>query len=243
MTVELKNILVTGSTRGLGLGIATEFERSGHTVIKNGRNKSDNISENVVYGDISKFSEAQRVIETCVSELGRLDVVVCNVGSGKSVMPGKEDPSEWKKMFDKNFFSTTNIVEASRKFLKKTGGKIICISSICGIEVIPNAPVTYSVSKAALNFYIKSASRNLAEDNITINAIAPGNLLFHGSTWEEKLKKNRDLVESYLNQEVPLKSFGSIEQIASIANWLASEKADFTTGSVFVIDGGQTRTF
>ena len=120
--------------------------------------------------------------------MGGLDILICNAGSGNSVEPGKENLDEWLRVFNINFFSATNVIEIFEPFLKKSKGNIICISSTCGCEVIPNAPITYSVAKAALNSYVKSISRPLAENNININAIAPGNIIFEGSVWERKLK-------------------------------------------------------
>ena len=74
--------------------------------------------------------------------MGDIDILVCNVGSGSSVPPGQETYDEWHKVFAVNFFSATNLIEASLDFLEKSKGSIVCISSICGTEIIPGAPVT-----------------------------------------------------------------------------------------------------
>ena len=72
--------------------------------------------------------------------------------------------------------------------MKKNKNKTICISSICGLESIEGAPVGYSIAKSALNFYIKLISKELAEKNITINGVVPGNIIFKGSVWDLKCK-------------------------------------------------------
>ena len=118
---------------------------------------------------------------------------------------------------------------------------IICISSICGCEVIPNAPITYSVAKAALNSYVKGISRPLAENNININAIAPGNLIFEGSVWEEKLKNDKIGVLEMLKKEVILNRFGTPEEISNFVIFLLSSFSSFSTGKTFIVDGGQTK--
>ena len=127
--------------------------------------------------------------------------------------------------------------------LSKNKGKIVCISSICGLEVIPGAPVTYSVSKSALNSYVKSMSFPLSRRGISINAIAPGNILFDGSTWDQKTKSNPTAVRDYITTNVPLNKFGTTSDISSLCSYLLSPLGNFITGSVFTIDGGQTRSF
>tara|TARA_B100000989_G_scaffold289327_1_gene261005 strand:+ start:349 stop:1104 length:756 start_codon:yes stop_codon:yes gene_type:complete len=251
MKLDLKNkrVLVTGSSRGIGLTIAKAFLTEGCKVIINGRkpislNKVINTKENYykIFGDITKEDEAHRLIKKSVQLLGGIDIIVCNVGNGTSVIPGKESRKEWEKMFEINLFSTTNIVEASRIHLKKSKGVIICISSICGSEVIPGAPVTYSVAKAALNAYIKGISRPLADDGVKINGVAPGNILFSGSVWDKKIKNNSKLIYKMIDENVPLKKFGTTKDIANLVLYLASPLSQFITGSIYHIDGGQTRS-
>ena len=142
-------------------------------------------------------------------------------------------------MLSKNLFSTTNCVEYARSYLANSNGSIICISSICGSQVIEGAPTTYTVAKAALNTYVKSISKPLSNDGIRINAISPGNILFKGSTWERKLKDDPKFVKEMLNKNVPLKRFGDPSEIANLALYLSSDNAKFVTGSVWQIDGGQ----
>ena len=145
-------------------------------------------------------------------------------------------------MFHVNFFSSINIIEKFKNDIKKSNGSIVCISSICGQEVIDGAPITYSVCKAALNSYVKSISRPFGKLNIRINAIAPGNILFKGSVWDKKLDNDKEKVSENIEKNVPLNKFGNPNDIASLTTWLLSDEASFVTGGIFVIDGGQTRT-
>tara|TARA_X000000950_G_C13865792_1_gene640676 strand:+ start:502 stop:1275 length:774 start_codon:yes stop_codon:yes gene_type:complete len=246
-----KRVLVTGSSNGIGLAIAKSYLKEGCKVILNGRNKNklDNTVLEIgspyahgIVGDVTKPKDVKIMFKKMETILGGLDILICNVGSGKSVEPGKENLDEWLKAFNTNFFSATNVIETFQPFLKKSKGNIICISSICGCEVIPNAPITYSVAKAALNSYVKGISRPLAENNININAIAPGNIIFKGSVWERKLKDKPLLVKKMINKEVPVKRLGDPEEIAELAITLTKKAKNFITGSVFVVDGGQTRS-
>ena len=245
-----KSVLVTGSSRGIGREIGKSFLDNGAEVIFNGTklNSLNKVTEELeipkkygVKADVTDFSEAKQLILKAENIMKKIDVIVCNVGSGKSVKPGNEDYLEWQKVFKNNLWSTTNIVEAGKFALKRTEGIFICISSICGHEIIDGAPITYSTAKNALNFYIKSIARPLSKDGIRINGISPGNILFEDSTWDQKIKQNPSIIREVL-KNVPLSRFGEPKDISSMCLWLASEYADFCTGSIFIIDGGQLRT-
>lgn len=249
MNLDLKgkNVLITGSSRGIGLGLAKQFSEEGCNIVLNGRAENGQLAvakiagSHYVAGDVSTEVGAKWVVNEAVKILGSLDVVICNVGSGRSVEPGQESLAAWHKAFSLNFFTTTCIVEAATCHLEKSSGVVICISSICGCEVVPGAPVTYSVAKAALNAYIRGISRPLGLKGIRICGLAPGNVLFDGSVWERKILEDPIAVSEMLVQNVALKALGNPEQIAYLATFLASSKSNFTTGSVWVIDGGQTR--
>jgi NAD(P)-dependent dehydrogenase (short-subunit alcohol dehydrogenase family) len=143
-------------------------------------------------------------------------------------------------MFNQNFYSATNAIESSKKKLIQNKGSIICISSICGNELIKGAPITYSTAKAALNFYLKSLSHYLSFLGVRINIISLGNILFKGSIWDKHLRKDKKKTKDIIKKTVPLNKFGTIEDVTSIVSYLVSDKSKFVTGSNFVIDGGQT---
>lgn len=245
MNLEGKTALITGSTKGIGRIIAEFLHEEGCNVVFNGRKKTtlEKLSKKFSHSsfcvaDVTNLNDCKKLINHTMNRWGKLDILVCNVGSGKSVSPGNESHSEWKKIFDLNFFATTNIIENAKKYLKPNA-KIICISSIAGLEST-GAPVTYAVSKAALNHYVKCIARPFAKEKISINAICPGNIYFPGSVWEKKLNKNPTYVKKLLSEKVPQGKFGSPMDIATLSAYLASPQNSFVTGSVFVIDGGQT---
>lgn len=250
MELQLKNkiALVTGSTRGIGKEITNSLLHEGCKVIINGKNTKslektfNSLETNTQFlvADVTKPSECQRLIKKIIQLYGRLDILVCNVGDGQSVSPGKETEKDWKKMFEINLQSSTNIIEASKNELSKTKGSIVCISSIAGLNVL-GAPIPYSVSKSALNAYVKCSARPLGEKNIRINAIAPGNIMFKGSVWEKKKKSNPSLVKKMLKNEVSLHRFGTPKDVANLAAFLSSPLSSFITGSIYVVDGGQIR--
>ena len=251
MDLEISNkiALITGSSRGLGFSIAQTLHAEGCHVILNGRDnarlkeQAELLRERVTVmaGDVTETGTCERILNEVEYRFSKLDILVCNVGSGTSIPPGNETPEEWRRVLDLNFASATNMVEASRPLLARHRGNVVCISSICGQEVL-GAPVTYSVAKAALNSYVKGIARPLALENIRINAVAPGNLLYKGSVWEKKLAEGASAVQRMLDREVALRRLGKPEEIADFVAFLASPRSAFSTGNVYVVDGGQVRS-
>lgn len=247
-----KTALISGSSKGIGLGIAKKLLDEGCRIALSGRNLehldwaaselgSQNISK--IVGDVSNPDDATKVVEQAIQSLGGcLDILVCNVGSGKSVPPGQESFNEWQQVFATNLWSATNMVEAAKSYLITSKGSIVCVSSICGVEVVPHAPVTYSAAKAALNAYVRGIARPLGKQKVRINAVAPGNILFDGSVWAQKLLDKPEAVASMLEQEVALSAFGGVQDIADWVAWLASPRCNFVTGGIYVVDGGQIRS-
>ena len=251
MHFDLKNksALITGSSTGIGFAIAKSLSQNGCRVVLNGRN-SNTLKKAVnslkgsmgFVADVTDPHQSKDLVKKCTTKLGGLDILVCNVGSGKSVPPGEETYEEWQKSFAQNLWSATNVIEASRNSLIESKGVIVCISSICGHEVIPGAPVTYSAAKAALNSYVRGSARSFGQYGVRINAVAPGNILFEGSVWDKKLKKDVQSVERMLKNEVSLARLGAPDEISNLVNYLVSSLSSFVTGSIFTIDGGQIRS-
>ena len=235
-----KKILIFGGTGTIGFSIAKNLEDEGCIVISNGRRKCPKKS-NYLKADVTKINDCKKLISDIKKKYGKLDILVCNVGSGKAVPTGKETIRDWEKMFSLNFYSSINLIKFAENELKKTKGSIICISSIAGVETT-NAPITYSVAKSALNSYVKNTSKRLSKYNIRINAVAPGNIIFNGSTWETKMKNNPSKVKKMLKDNVSMNRFGTTNEISNLVTFLSSEMASFITGSIYVVDGGQTRS-
>ena len=253
MKLELNDrvALVTGASRGIGLAIATTLAAEGATVALAARGADALEAARAAIGgstsahaaDVTDPAAAAALVHEVERRWGRLDILLCNVGSGASVPPGKETAAEWSRMMDLNLVAATNMIEAARPLMARASGDraIICISSIAGMAAL-GAPITYYAAKAALNATVRGLARPLALEGIRINAIAPGNILSADGTWARKLAENKQAVEDMLQREVALRRLGKPEEIADLAAFLASPRAAFITGSVMVADGGQLRS-
>ncbi|MBH49880.1 MAG: hypothetical protein CMG69_03910 [Candidatus Marinimicrobia bacterium] len=262
MELNLNNqtILITGSSRGIGRGIAEEFLKEEAIVFVTGR-KDKNVEN--TSSDLSKLYGSKRV-QQFIGDLNNqkilndlkkyiikktegLNHLVCNIGSGSSVPPLREDINEFQRMLDINLLNAVGAVNQLFPLLETSVSKASCfpsitfIGSICGVETL-GCPVAYASAKSALVSYAKNISLSLGKRGIRVNTVTPGNIMFPESTWDKKIKKDKKKVEKMLKDEVPLECFGSVQDIASVVVFIASEKAKFVNGANWVIDGGQTRS-
>jgi 3-oxoacyl-[acyl-carrier protein] reductase len=253
MNLNLKNkrFLVTGSSRGIGKAIAFRLLEEGAQVAITARGKEDlNTTaeqlktkfgeKNILYlsADCTSKSDLDIIKINITKVWDGLDGVVSNVGDGRSVSDSIPETNQWNKIWKVNFVSALLTSRIFLPLLEKSKGCLLFISSITGLEAI-GAPVDYSTAKAALNAFAKNLSRKAAP-SVRVNVIAPGNVYFPGGSWDEKIAKDEKSVREMIKNTVPMQRFGKPEEIANAAAFLCSDKANFITGSVLKVDGGQT---
>lgn len=241
-----KNILVTGSSSGIGHYIAKAFIQNNGNVILNGRNKRKlNLAQkslgafDIVKSDISKDCNRKDLVDYLIKKKIKFDVLVCNVGASSPPTKGFRNNNSWLEAIENNFLSSAHLIYLMSEKLLKTSSSIVCISSICSIKSL-GCPITYACAKSALNTFVEQEAANLAKKNIRINAVLPGNIMFNGSVWQKKILKDKNLVNKIIKQKVPMQRFGSPEEVANAVLFLASDLSSFTTGLKFTVDGGQS---
>jgi 3-oxoacyl-[acyl-carrier protein] reductase len=233
-------VLVTGSSKGIGLSIAKKFKEAKWVVIQNSRSE---ILEDSLIGDISIIADVTKsddvisLVKNIKDVYGHLDAIVCNVGSGKNI-ESSISQDRWDHFIRMNLFSASNIIDHALPLLNNSS--VTVISSICADAVIDGAPVEYSTAKAALNQYIKVMAKKYAKSEIRFNSVSPGNVMFDGSQWAEKLKLDEKNTINHIREKVPMGKFIEPQDIAEMAYYLSSIKSRFITGQNFVIDGGQS---
>lgn len=248
LKLDGSSALITGASRGVGFAIAQALHSEGVQVMLNARGEAAlELAAASLEGargfaaDVTDPDQARSLVEAAIAAFGRLDIVVCNTGSGASVPPGEETSGEWRRVIDLNFFSAVNVIDAARpQLLAQGSGVVVGISSICGSAAL-GAPVTYSSAKAALDMAIRGLARPFGNSGVRVVGVAPGNILTADGVWGRKLLETPDLVRRMLEAEVALRRFGRAEEIADLVCFLASDRAGFITGEVVVADGGQLR--
>jgi 3-oxoacyl-[acyl-carrier protein] reductase len=246
-------VLIAGSTAGIGLATARAFAGEGAAVLLTGRDRRrlaaarDSISQETKGAVVETFEGDMTdpaVIDGCVrhaqAALGGLDVMVANVGTGRTARGWDADATAWTSSLHQNLLGAVALVRVGVPVMT-SGGAIVLIGSIAGVEAMP-APLAYCTAKSALHAYGKGLAGELAPKGIRVNTVAPGNIRFPGGRWEELERADPEGTARYIRAEVPLQRFGRAEEIASVVVFLASPAASFMTGACVVVDGGQTHS-
>jgi NAD(P)-dependent dehydrogenase (short-subunit alcohol dehydrogenase family) len=245
MLLSGKTALVTGGTLGIGAAIVLDLARRGADVSIVARNlgePAEALRKQIetlcrrallLAGDTARPDDCAQVVEKTAAHFGRLDVLVHNAG-GPS--PGKiEDvsPEQWCHTMDLHVNANYYLARAALPHLKRQGeGCIITVSSTAGIRGVPGA-IAYATAKGAIPQFTRSLARDLADDSIRVNCVAPGVIRtrFHDDMSAERKELN-------LKHRIPLHREGTAEQVAEVVALLVT--SDYITGETIVIDGGLT---
>lgn len=239
-----KIAIVTGASRGIGRELALALAAEGASVIVNYNGSAAKAEEVVsqiesaggkaeaVQCNISDYGKTAEFMKYVVDKYGRVDILVNNAGVTKDNLLMKMSEEEYDTVLDTNLKGAFNCIKhLSRQFLKQKSGRIINMSSVCG--VIGNAgQANYSASKAGLIGMTKAVAKELGSRGITCNAVAPG---FIDTEMTEVLS---EAVKAAATDAIPMKQFGTTKDVADLVVFLASDKAKYITGQVICVDGG-----
>jgi 3-oxoacyl-[acyl-carrier protein] reductase len=242
MKIDLsgKNALVTGSTRGIGRGIAEAFAQSGARVAVVGRDqqRADEAAAAVGNGakgfaaDVSDTAAVARLIDDVEKAFGSIDILVNNAGITRDNLVMRLKDEDWDMVQNANLRGAFAAIRAvSRGMMKKRHGRIINLASIVGI-IGNKGQANYAASKAGLIALTKSVAKELGSRNILVNAVAPG--FIETEMTASMTPEARDA----LGKQIALERLGTVQDVAAMVTFLASDLASYITGQVFVVDGG-----
>ncbi|BAE18683.1 3-oxoacyl-[acyl-carrier protein] reductase [Staphylococcus saprophyticus] len=239
-----KSALVTGASRGIGRSIAIQLAEEGYKVAVNyagNKEKADAVVEEIkakgveafaIQANVANGDEVKAMIKEVVSQFGSVDVLVNNAGITRDNLLMRMKEQEWDDVIDTNLKGVFNCIQkVTPQMLRQKSGSIINLSSVVGAVGNPGQ-ANYVATKAGVIGLTKSAARELASRNITVNAVAPG---FIVSDMTDALSEE---LKAQMLEQIPLAKFGEDSDIANTVAFLASEKAKYITGQTIHVNGG-----
>jgi 2-dehydro-3-deoxy-L-rhamnonate dehydrogenase (NAD+) len=236
-----RNAVVTGGAAGIGLAVAKRLAASGARIALWDRDASalgaaqrEHAFAHTDAVDVTDAASVDRATKSTVEMLGGIDVLVCSAGvAGANHMTWEYPLDEWRKVIDVNLHGVFHCNRAVVPVMQRRDyGRIVNIASIAGKEGNPTASA-YSASKAAVIGLTKSLGKELAKTGIRVNCVTPAAV--RTAIFDQITQQHIDFMLS----KIPIGRFGTVEEIAGLVGWLASEECSFSTGAVFDLSGGR----
>ena len=248
-----KVAMISGGSRGLGYHIARGLVEEGCRVAVSARGEA-RLEEAVkelnalaggaavgFCGDIAQKGAPEAFLKKSVDAFGGVDILVNNVGGARPGALLDLTEEDWRAAFGLNLFHAVALSRLAIPEMKRRGGgAILNVASIYGRET--GGSMTYNASKAALIAFSKALAQQVAKDNIRVNSIAPGSILFPGGGWERRVKEAPDGLAGFIASDLPLGRFGRPEELAAAAVFMVSPRASLVHGVCWAVDGSQSRS-
>ena len=255
MNLELadKVAIVTGSSRGLGLACARALleEGCGVTICARGQERllataaelrgiaGDRVQ--AVHADVSTSAGIEQVVAATIERFGGLDILVNNVGLARGSTLVDTSDADWQEAIDQTLMPAVRASRLAVPHMKRRGGgSIVMIASIYGRE--SGGRMTYNAVKAAEISLAKSMAQQLAHDNIRVNSVAPGSILFTGGSWHRRQQEDPAGIAEFVARELPFGRFGRPEEVGAVVAFLVSPRASWISGASVPVDGCQSRS-
>lgn len=249
MKLKNKTAIITGSSQGIGRGIAERFAQEGANIVVNYIGNMEMANEVVqnaqsvgakaiaVQGDVSKFEDINKLFDAAIEAFGQVDILVNNAGVERHAPFWEVTEKDYDFVMNVNTKGTFFASQIMAKHLieNKRRGKIVNISSVHEDLPFPNF-TAYCVSKGGIKMLTRNLAVELGQFGINVNNIAPGAI----ETPINRNLLNNPMKLNYLLGQIPLKRLGKPEDVAGLAVFLSSDEADYVTGSTFFVDGGLT---
>ena len=251
-----KVAVITGGSKGIGLGMAHAFAREGADVIVTARTAVavaqaaqsiadlHGVTAVPVVSDVSTAAGCQAIIEAA-AELGGADIFVSNAGTGSNETVADASDQKWTDYWNLHLMAAVRLSRGlADQMEEKGGGAMLMNASICAVQPLWYEPI-YNTSKAALLMFGKCLSTEMIKRNIRVNTVNPG--LIRTPDWENTARELRgDDWEAYLqevaNEHADIKRFGTVEELADFCVFLCSPRASYSVGSTYHVDGGMLKT-